>query len=89
MTNPTPTDTLDLWHRLINDPSGDAFRTVLKQLDEMRLRLESALRQPLPRKDHQSAEAALKAVKAGVETLHAAQRIWSVKHPNAPVRPTT
>lgn len=89
MTKPSSVDTLDLWRRLTNDPSGEAFRSVLKQLDDMRLRLESGLRQPLPRETYQSAESALKAVQAGEETLHAARRIWSVGNPNAKDPPTT
>jgi hypothetical protein len=87
MTDPEPTDHLDLWHRLIDDASGDSFKPVLMHLDALHARLQSGLRQPLTREDHQTAEASLRAVKAAQEVMQAVHRIWSLKQPTADASP--
>lgn len=77
MTAPHTDDNLDLWNRLTKDPSGAAFQSLLDELEALRRRLETGLRQPMPRQEHQTAEANLMAVRAALETVQIVHRTWA------------
>lgn len=80
MTKVTPDLTVDIAQRFLNDPTGAELRSTLAHLSDLKFHLESSLRRPSARQEHQLNEASLQAVLAALETLRAMVRLWMAKN---------